>query len=141
MSARRAAARAAAALLAAVLFLRVSPREISRRLVLLGHHARQEAAVRRLSGTAAAFDRTFFAFLEAARRRLAPGAAGVAILGAPASDQVLYLASYHFAPLPVVVAPTALPARWVAAMYGSERPAGWRVVAELPGGAILEPGP
>jgi hypothetical protein len=141
LSSRRAAASAAAVFLAALLCARVSPHEISRRLVLLGYHARQEPAVRRLSGTAAAFDRAFFIFLEAARRRLPPTAAGVAILGAPATDQVLYLASYHLAPRPVLVAPVALPARWIAAVYGPERPAGFRVLAELPGGALLEPAP
>ena len=97
--------------------------------------------MRRLSGTATAFDRSFFIFLEAARRRLPPTAAGVAIVGVPATDQVLFLASYHLAPRPVLVAPAALPARWVAAMYGPERPAGFRVLADLPGGALLEPAP
>lgn len=141
MSSRRVAALAAAVFLAALLAARVAPSEISRRLVLLSHHARQEPAVRRLSGTAAAFDRRLFIFLEAARRRMPRTAEGVAIVGAPASDQVLFLSSYHFAPLPVLVAPSALPARWVAAVYGTERPAGWRVLAELPGGALLEPAP
>jgi hypothetical protein len=119
----------------------MSPHEISRRLVLLGTHARQEPALRRLSGTAAAFDRSFFVFLEGARRRLPGNAEGVAIVGAPATDQVRYLASYHFAPRPVLIAPAALPARWIAAVYGPERPAGFRVLAELPGGALLEPEP
>jgi hypothetical protein len=141
LSSRQLAALAAAVFLAALLCARISPPEISRRLVLLGHHARQEPALRRLSGTAAAFDRSFFVFLEAARRRLPPTAAGVAIVGAPPSGQVLYLANYHLAPVPVLVAPAALPARWVAAVFGSERPAGWRVLAELPGGALLEPAP
>jgi hypothetical protein len=138
---RRAAALGAAALLAILLIARSSPREIARRAVSLDHHARQEPAVRRLGGTAAAFDRPFFLFLESARRRLPPGAQGVAILGAPPTDQVLYLASYHLAPVPVLVAPRAIPAGWVAAVYGPERPPGWRVLAEVPGGAVLEPVP
>ena len=138
---RRAAALAAAVLLAALLCARISPSEISRRFVLIGHHARQEPAARRLSGTAAAFDRSFFIFLENARRRLPGSAAGIAIVGVPSTDQVLYLASYHFAPLPVLVAPPALPARWVAAVYGPDRPAGFRVLADWPGGALLEPVP
>lgn len=141
MSSRQLAALAAAVFLAALLCARISPPEISRRFVLLGHHARQEQAVRRLSGTAAAFDRSFFIFLEAARRRLPPTAAGVAIVGAPATDQVLYLATYHLAPRPVLIAPAALPARWIAAVYGPGRPAGFRVLADLPGGALLEPKP
>jgi len=139
LSFRRAAATAAAVVLAALLGAQISPREISRRLVLLSHHASQEPALRRLSGTAAAFDRSFFVFLEAARRRLPADAPGIAILGAPATDQVLYLASYQLAPLPVLVAPAVLPPRWVAAVFGPERPPGWRVLAELPGGALLEP--
>ena len=138
MSFRRVAASAAAVFLGALLFAQISPREISRRLALLGHHASQEPALRRLSGTAAAFDRSFFVFLEAARRRLPADAAGVVILGAPATDQVLYLASYHLAPLPVLVAPTALPARWIGAIFAPEPTPGWRVLAELPGGALLE---
>ena len=132
---------AAAGLLAVLLLARASLRETLRRAVSLDHHARQERAVRRLGGTAAAFDRPFFLFLESARRRLPPGATGVAILGAPATEQVLHLASYHLAPLPVLVAPRAIPAGWVAAVYGPERPPGWRVLAEVPGGAVLEPAP
>ena len=107
----------------------------------LNHHARQEPAVRRLGGTAAAFDRPFFVFLESVRRRLPRGAAGVAILGAPPTDPAFHLASYHLAPLPVLVAPGALPAGFLIAVYGPERPPGWRVVAEVPGGAVLEPAP
>jgi hypothetical protein len=131
----------AAAVLAALLLARISPREVARRAVSLDHHARQEPAVRRLGGSAAAFDRPFFVFLESVRRRLPPGAVGVAVLGAPPTDQVLHLASYHLAPLPVLVAPKALPAGFLVAMYGPERPPGWRVVAEIPGGAVLEPAP
>ena len=132
---------AAAGLLAVLLLARASLRETLRRAVSLDHHARQEPAVRRLGGTAAAFDRAFFLFLESARRRLPPGAAGVAILGAPATEQALHLASYHLAPLPVLVAPRAIPAGWVTAVYGPERPPGWRLLAEVPGGAVLEPTP
>jgi len=136
---RRAAALAAAALLAALLLARASPSEIGRRIASLGQLPRREPAARRLAGTAAAFDRPFFVFLESARRRLPADAAGVAILGAPATDQVLHLASYHLAPLPVLVNPASLPARWVVAVYGSGRPPGWRVLAEVPGGALLAP--
>lgn len=107
----------------------------------LNHHARQELAVRRLGGTAAAFDRPFFIFLESVRRRLPSGITGLAILGAPPTDQVLHLASYHLAPLLVLVAPNAVPAGFRVAVYGPERPPGWRVVAEVPGGAVLEPAP
>ena len=65
--------------------------------------------MRRLNGTAAAFDRQFYIFLESARRALPPATAGVAILGAPASDAARYLATYHLAPLPVLVAPDRRP--------------------------------
>ena len=136
---RRRAAAAAAGLLFLLLLARISPGELGRRLTALGHNARQEPAVRRANGTAAAFDRPFFVFLESARRRLPPGTRGVAVLGAPPSDAALYLASYQFAPLPVLVAPASVPAGWPVAAYGADRPAGWRVLAEVPGGALLEP--
>lgn len=133
------AAAAAAGFLLLLLLARTSPGEIGRRLTALGHNARQEPAVRRANGTAAAFDRGFFVFLESARRRLPLRTAGVAILGPVAGEQALYLASYHFAPLPVLVSPASVPAGWAVAMYGPARPEGWRVVAEVPGGAWLEP--
>jgi hypothetical protein len=141
LKSRGAAALAAAAMLASLLLAQVSPRELSRRLVSLDHFARQEPAVRRLGGSAAAFNRSFFIFLESARRRLPPDAAGVAILGVPPTDPTLYLASYHLAPLPVLVAPQAIPARWVLAVYGPARPPGWSLVAEVQGGALLVSAP
>jgi hypothetical protein len=134
----RAAAWAAGFLLI-LLLARTSPGEIGRRLTALRHNARQEPAVRRANGTATAFDRAFFVFLESARRRMPPRTAGVAILGAAPADQAVYLASYHFAPLPVLLSPAAVPAGWAVAMYGPDRPDGWRVLAEVPGGAWLEP--
>jgi len=136
---RRLTAAAAAGVLLVLLLARASTGEIGRRWRALGHNARQEPAVRRANGTATAFDRGFFVFLESARRRLPRGARGVAILGAPPTDPVLYLASYHFAPLPVLVGPTSIPAGWAAAMYGPVRPEGWRVLAEVQSGAWLEP--
>ena len=133
------AAAAAAGLLLILLLARTSPEEIGRRLTALGHNARQEPAVRRLNGTATAFDRGFFVFLESARRRLPLRTTGVAILGAAPTEPALYLASYHFAPLPVLVSPKAIPGGWAVAMYGPSRPDGWRVLAEVQGGAWLEP--
>ena len=32
-------------------------------------------------------------------------------------------------------------AGWIAAVYGPQRPAGWRLVAEVPGGALMWPAP
>jgi hypothetical protein len=136
---RRRAAAVAAGLLFILLLTRTSPGEIGRRLTALGHNARQEPAVRRLNGTAAAFDRGFFVFLESAKRRFPWRTKGVAILGAAPTDPALFLASYHFAPWPVLVSPKAIPEGWAVAMYGPARPHGWRVLAEVQGGAWLEP--
>ena len=63
------------------------------------------------------------------------------MLGAPPSNQVLYLATYQLAPLPVLVAPQMIPARFVVAIYGPQRPPGWRLLAEVPGGALFQPEP
>ena len=133
------AAAAAAGLLLLLLLVRTSPGEIGRRVTALAHNARQELAVRRANGTAAAFDRAFFVFLESARRRMPLRTTGVAIFGMEPTEQALYLASYHFAPLPVLLSPQSVPAGWAVAMYGPARPEGWRVAAEVPGGAWLEP--
>ena len=38
--------------------------------------------------------------------------------GAPASDAARYLATYHLAPVPVLVAPDRVPAGWILAVYG-----------------------
>jgi hypothetical protein len=138
---RRAAATAAAGALLALLLIRQSPSEIRRRIVSLSRFAPRELAVRRLGGSGTAFDRTYFAFLENARRRLPVSTEGVAIVGVPSDPPYLYLASYQFAPLPVLRSPAPVPPRWIVAMYGTERPAGMRVVAEWAGGALLEPSP
>jgi hypothetical protein len=138
---RRAAAAAAAGALLALLLIRQPPSEIRRRIVSLSHFAPSELAVRRLGGSGTAFDRSYFSFLENALRRLPASAEGVAILGAPPGAPYLYLASYQFAPLPVLVSPNPVPARWIVAVYGDDRPAGARVMAEWAGGALVEPSP
>ena len=62
---------------------------------------------------------------------------GVAILTPRPSPDALHLASYALAPVPVLVNPRQVPPRWLAALYGLPPPEGWRIVARVPGGALL----
>lgn len=137
MSPRRALAAAAAGVLLGLLLWRNDPRQLRLRALTLARSAGSELAVRRLHGTGASFDRDFFAFLESARRRLPGGTPGVAILGAPASDRVLYEAGYELAPVPVLVAPDRVPEGWLLAVYGAQRPPGWAVLEPVWKGALL----
>jgi len=137
--ARRLAAVAAATLLLVLFLLQNRPADLRQRVVFLRSSASQELALRRLGGSGAAFDRRYFAFLESARRKIPPGTRGVAIFVDPPTKPALYLASYTLAPVPVVLAPRQVPPRWIAAVYGQTPPAGWRVLATLPGGALLAP--
>jgi hypothetical protein len=137
--ARRLAASAAATLLLALFLLQNRPGELRRRVVFLRDSASQDLALRRLAGSGAAFDRRYFAFLESARRKIPPGTRGVAIFVDPPTKPALYLASYTLAPTPVVLTPSQVPPRWIAAVYGQTPPPGWRVLATLPGGALLAP--
>jgi hypothetical protein len=130
---------AAATLLLVLFLLQNRPGELGQRVNFLRRGASQELALRRLAGSGAAFDRRYFAFLESARRRIPPGTRGVAIFRAPPTTEALYLASYTLAPIPVVLSPRQVPPRWIAAVYGETAPAGWRVLAALPGGALLDP--
>jgi len=113
------------------------PRELARRLRLIAHDAGRDLAVRRLDGSSAAFDRRFFFFLESARRGLPPGAAGVAVEAPSRTDAVRNLVAYQFAPRPALLAPPEVPEGWVLAVYGNARPAGWREIVRVPGGALL----
>ncbi len=139
MSPRRRAAVAAAAALGVLLVFRAWQDPVARRVRSLRAFAPRELAVRRLGGSSAAFDRRYFVFLESVRRSLPRGAAGVAIVMPAPGDPALHLAAYALAPLPVAIAPARVPPGWLLAVYGPERPAGWSVVAELPGGALLVP--
>ena len=130
---------AAATLLLVLFLLQNRPAELGQRVKFLRSGASQELALRRLAGSGAAFDRRYFAFLESARRQIPPGTRGVAIFRDPPTTEALYLASYALAPIPVVLAPRQVPPRWIAAVYGETAPAGWRVLATLPGGALLDP--
>jgi hypothetical protein len=130
---------AAATLLLVLFLLQNRPAELGQRVNFLRRGASQELALRRLAGSGAAFDRRYFAFLESARRQIPPGTRGVAIFRDPPTTEALYLASYALAPIPVVLAPRQVPPRWIAAVYGETPPAGWRVLATLPGGALLDP--
>jgi hypothetical protein len=113
------------------------PGELSRRLRLLASDAAQDLAVRRLHGSSAAFDRSYFFFLEAVRRRLPPDARGVAVWVPSPGEAFRDLAAYQFAPLPALLEPREVPQGWVLAVYGSARPEGWSEIARLPGGALL----
>jgi hypothetical protein len=136
---RRGVVGAASGLLLLVLVQRDDPIELALRAQTLAHSKGRDLAVRRLHGSATALDRQFFAFLESARRRTPPATAGVVIVGVPPSDTALYLAAYQFAPTPVVLAPARVPPGWLLAVYGSARPAGWRVIAPVWRGALMAP--
>jgi hypothetical protein len=142
VTARPAYAAVAAGVLAASLVASDPPRDLARRIRSLSHYASQELAVRRLGGSSTDFDRPYFILLEWARPRIPKGTPGLAVF----PDRELptrgrYLTIYEFAPLPTLVAPDRVPDGWLALVYGSRRPEGWRVVQELPGGALLAPTP
>ncbi len=141
MTLRRAVLGVASAFLLLLLLRDDDPRRLAHRAGLLFRSARLDSNTRRLNGTAAAFDREFFVFLESARRSLPAGTPGVALVGVPRTNQVSYLAAYQLAPVPVLVAPENVPPGWLVAVYGAERPAGWRVVAPVWEGALMAPAP
>ena len=137
MSGRKLAALSAGAGLLLLFLLANSPRELSRRAAFLARSASLELAARRLGGSGVAFDRNFFVFLESLRRQMPRDVVGVAILTPRPSPDALHLASYALAPVPVLVNPRQVPPRWLAALYGLPPPEGWRIVARVPGGALL----
>ncbi|HEY3171164.1 MAG TPA: hypothetical protein VGK86_01170 [Thermoanaerobaculia bacterium] len=136
MRGRRLAALAASAVLFLLLLLQSPPGELVRRAVFVRATASRELALRRLAGSGAAFDRSYFAFVESVRRRIPPGTPGVAISMQKSTTSALYLASYVLAPVPVLLSPRQVPPRWIAAVYGPERLQGWREIAAVPGGAL-----
>ncbi len=138
---RRRLTAAAAALLGLLLLARNRPAELGERLRFISRYASRELAVRRLGGSSTAFDRRFFIFLEAARRTMPPGSPGIALFVPRPSDAELHLASYTLAPTPVLLSPRTVPAGWIAAIYGPLRPSGWILLAPLPDGALMSPGP
>ena len=139
MNLRQRLAAAASGVLLLLLLWEDDPKELARRARTLAGSVASELAVRRLHGSGTAQDRRFFAFLESARRRLPAGTVGVAITGLPPSDAALYLAAYQFAPTPVLLDPQSVPSGWLLAVYGTARPAGWKVVAPVWGGALMAP--
>lgn len=139
MTGRKLAAISAGAVMLVVFVLVSSPKDLPRRAAFLGRSASLPLEARRLEGSGAAFDRNFYVFAESLRRRLPVGAVGVAIFTPRPGTQPLYLASYVLAPVPVVLEPRQVPPRWLAAVYGSPPPEGWRIVAPLPGGALVAP--
>ena len=142
MTARPAHAAAAAAVLAASLIASDPPKDLARRIRSLSHFAPQRLAVRRLGGSSTDFDRRYFILLESARLRMPEGARGLAVF--PDVDLPVrgeYLTIYEFAPLPTLISPDPVPDGWLALVYGGRRPEGWRVIQELPGGALCDPNP
>jgi hypothetical protein len=139
VSLRRAAAAVASTLLLLLLLSRDGSTELGRRVGILVRSASLDSNTRRFHGTATAFDRQFYVFLESVRSRLPRGAGGVAVLGVPRTDQVFYLATYHLAPIPVLVAPEQVPHGWLLAVYGPDRPPGWKVVTPVWRGALMAP--
>jgi hypothetical protein len=139
---RSAHAAVVAAILAASLIASKSPRELAHRLPSLPRFASHELEVRRREASSTDFDRHYLSLLESARPRIPKGTRGIAVFP---DDQLPsrgeYLTIYEFAPLPTLVAPHHVPDGWLALVYGQRRPDGWRVVAELPDGALLEPTP
>jgi hypothetical protein len=135
---RRRIAFAAFSLLLVLCLFRNSPEELGQRLRYLRHYASQDLAVRRLGGSSAAFDRRFFIFLESARRKMPHDASGVVLYVPHATEQQLYLATYHLAPLPVLPAPQRVSPSWVAAVYGQDFPPGWALIARVSGGVLLK---
>jgi len=127
--------------LALLLLARNRPAELGARLRTLAAYAPRELALRRLGGSSTAFDRRFFIFLEAARRQLPKGVTGVALILSRPNESAHYLAAYQMAPLPVALSRGPLPPGWIAAVYGDERPSGWKILAEVPGGALMAPVP
>jgi len=142
VTARPAHAAIAAGILAASLIASDPPKDLARRIRSLSHFASQELAVRRLGGSSTDFDRHYFILLESARRRMPKGAQGLAVFhGGELPVRGEYLTIYEFAPLPTLVAPARVPDGWLALVYGPRRPEGWRVIQELPYGALLDPTP
>lgn len=139
MTSRRLAVLFAGAALLLLFLFASAPRDLARRARFLARTAGSDVAVRRLSGSGTAFDRSFFVFLEALRRRLPPDVRGVVLYLPRRSTQELYLASYDLAPVPVRLGSERVPPGWLAAVYGTPPPATWRVIAPLPGGVLAAP--
>ncbi|HEY7111798.1 MAG TPA: hypothetical protein VIA45_02595 [Thermoanaerobaculia bacterium] len=138
MRSRRLVALAGYLILLASLAAAIRPAELARRVRLVARDSAKDLAVRRLDGSSAAFDRRYFYFLESARRRLPAGARGIAVLAPAPTAAHRDLALYVFAPRPALVAPKEIPPGWVLAVEGDARPAGWREIAKVSGGALLE---
>jgi hypothetical protein len=145
MSARLAASRRIVATVACsviVIFLLrgMSPwSSLPPRASFLRAHASQDLATRRLAGSAGAPDPRYLAFLEGVRQSLPAAVNGIAVYVPHVSNWQVYLAEYHFAPIPVLVSPRKLPRGWNAAVYGDWRQPGWRVLSLVPGGALVDP--
>ena len=110
------------------------------RLGVLRRSWRKTAWERRLEGTAAGYDRRFAAFLESARNALPPDTPGLALY-APGIPEWggLYLAVYHLAPTPVLLAPKQVPPGYLVLTYGPGTPPVGRVLQQFGEGALALP--
>ena len=110
------------------------------RLGVLRRSWRKDSWTRRLEGTAAAYDRRFAAFLSSARDALPPGTPGLALY-APGIPEWggLYLAVYHFAPTPVLLAPKRVPPGWLVLTYGQAAPPIGRVLLQQGDASLVLP--
>ncbi len=110
------------------------------RLGILRRSWRKDSWTRRLEGTAAAYDRRFAAFLNSARDALPPDTPGLALY-APGIPEWggLYLAVYHFAPIPVLLAPKRVPPGWLVLTYGQAASPEGRVLRQFGDGALVLP--
>ena len=110
------------------------------RFAVLRRSLHRNSWERRLEGTAAAYDRRFAAFLEAARGALPPDTPGLALY-APGIPEWggLYLAVYHFAPKPVLLAPKRVPPGWLVLSYGPAAPPVGRVLERFGDGTLALP--
>src|SRR5262249_53654356 len=101
-----------------------------------------DSTARRAAGRGPAYDRRFFEAILAARPALPAGTRGG---GLPAPRFPGWggggPADLELAPLPGVMAPETLRPGWVALSYGPRPPGRWRVIRDLPGGALLAPEP
>jgi hypothetical protein len=109
------------------------------RLGILRRTWHKDSWDRRLEGSAAAYDRRFAGFLDSARDALPPDTPGLALY-APGIPEWggLYLAVYHFAPTPVLLAPKRVPPGWLVLTYGQAAPPG-RVLLQQGDAALVLP--
>lgn len=111
----------------------------ARAAVVFGPSAPSPEA-RRLAAATTDFDRRYLRLLDWASRHLPERTPGVAVVPERAvTGPRAYVAIYLLAPTPAILTTDGVPAGWFLLIQGERRPAGWRVVAEGPEGALLAP--